>query len=292
MPADASRDLLFGLLALQNGLIDQGQLVAAFQVWTLAKERSLASHLCERGVLDTEDRAAVEALVARHLKKHGGSTAKSLASIRPATSMRRSLAGLEDTDLAASLSGLPSDDDSAHTVNLTPVDGEVGAVRAQFSSDMQKLSRAVLPEIDHPDRPAESCDGKGDPSRPASAGRFRLLGEIARGGMGAVHRGRDEELNRDLALKVLLERHRDRADLITRFVEEAQICGQLQHPGVVPVYELGTLGDKRPFFAMKLVKGRTLADLLAERPPARTSPGSWRSSRRSARPWPTPTLGG
>ena len=53
--------------------------------------------------------------------------------------------------------------------------------------------------------------------------------------------------------------------MIRRFVEEAQISGQLQHPGVVPVYELGTLADDRPYFAMKLVKGRTLAALLAER---------------------------
>ena len=59
---------------------------------------------------------------------------------------------------------------------------------------------------------------------------------------------------------------RDNADLVRRFVEEAQIGGQLQHPGVVPVYELGTFADRRPFFTMKLVKGRTLADLLAARP--------------------------
>ncbi len=108
--------------------------------------------------------------------------------------------------------------------------------------------------------------------------------------MGAVHRGRDDDLGRDLALKVLLDRHRDRPDLVGRFVEEAQICGQLQHPGVVPVYELGTLADRRPFFAMKLVKGRTLAELLAGRgADAGAGRGSCRSSRRSARRWPTPT---
>jgi hypothetical protein len=61
-------DLLFGLLALQNGLIDQGQLVAAFQAWTLDKDRALADNLVGRGDLDTDDRSAVEALVARHLK--------------------------------------------------------------------------------------------------------------------------------------------------------------------------------------------------------------------------------
>jgi hypothetical protein len=62
----------FGLLALQNGLIDPSQLVAAFQAWTLQKDQPLADHLVCRGDLDADDRSAVEALVARHLKKHGG----------------------------------------------------------------------------------------------------------------------------------------------------------------------------------------------------------------------------
>ena len=69
----------------------------------------------------------------------------------------------------------------------------------------------------------------------------------------------------------------DDPELVRRFVEEAQIGGQLQHPGIVPVYELGTFGDRRPFFTMKLVKGRTLAALLAgTRPTPRTTcRGSW-----------------
>jgi tetratricopeptide (TPR) repeat protein len=95
--------------------------------------------------------------------------------------------------------------------------------------------------------------------------RYQLFGEIARGGMGAVLRGRDVDLGRDLAVKVLLESHRDKPELMKRFVEEAQIGGQLQHPGIVPVYELGAFSDRRPFFTMKLVKGRTLADLLRGR---------------------------
>jgi len=95
--------------------------------------------------------------------------------------------------------------------------------------------------------------------------RFQLLGEIARGGMGAVLKGRDPDLGRDLAIKVLLEKHRDHPELVRRFVEEAQIGGQLQHPGIVPVYELGQFGNHRPYFAMKLVEGRTLAALLTAR---------------------------
>jgi serine/threonine-protein kinase len=103
------------------------------------------------------------------------------------------------------------------------------------------------------------------PHHGASAGRFQLHGEIARGGMGAVLKCRDVDLGRDLAVKVLLESHQRSPEVVRRFVEEAQIGGQLQHPGVVPVYELGTFPDRRPYFAMKLVKGRTLASLLQER---------------------------
>jgi serine/threonine-protein kinase len=83
--------------------------------------------------------------------------------------------------------------------------------------------------------------------------------------MGAVLRGRDLDLGRELAVKVLLRSHKDQPELVRRFVEEAQIGGQLQHPGVVPIYELGALADSRPFFAMKLVQGRTLAELLLAR---------------------------
>ncbi len=82
--------------------------------------------------------------------------------------------------------------------------------------------------------------------------------------MGAVLRGRDVDLGRDLAVKVLLEKYVDRPEVARRFIEEAQIGGQLQHPGVVPVYDIGRFGD-RPFFTMKLVKGQTLSALLAER---------------------------
>ena len=101
----------------------------------------------------------------------------------------------------------------------------------------------------------------------ANAGRYQIQGEIARGGMGAILKGRDVDLGRDLALKVLLASHRHDPEVVRRFVGEAQIGGQLQHPGIVPVYELGTFPDpdRRPYFAMKLVKGQTLAALLVER---------------------------
>src|SRR5262249_21468574 len=89
--------------------------------------------------------------------------------------------------------------------------------------------------------PYEPAPGAGvEPTQaPAAAGRNVLFDEIGRGGMGAVFKGRDTELGRELAVKVLLEEHRGRPELVRRFLEEAQIAGQLQHPGVAPVYELG-----------------------------------------------------
>jgi WD40 repeat protein len=95
--------------------------------------------------------------------------------------------------------------------------------------------------------------------------RYRIDGEIARGGMGAILKGRDTDLGRDLAIKVLLDSHKNKPEMIQRFIEEAQIGGQLQHPGIAPVYELGQFSDQRPFFSMKLVKGETLSELLAAR---------------------------
>jgi serine/threonine-protein kinase len=95
--------------------------------------------------------------------------------------------------------------------------------------------------------------------------RYRDLGEIGRGGMGAVHRVRDLVLHRDVALKVLSSSPRGN-EAEHRFVEEAQVVGQLQHPGIPPLHELGRLPDGRPYFTMKLIKGRTLRDLLRERP--------------------------
>jgi serine/threonine-protein kinase len=100
---------------------------------------------------------------------------------------------------------------------------------------------------------------------PDRGGGYQLRGEVARGGMGMVLRGYDAELDRELAVKVLLQGHHDRPDLVRRFHREAKIHGQLQHPGVAPVHRLGCLPDGRPFFAMKLVEGQTLAALLKDR---------------------------
>jgi tetratricopeptide (TPR) repeat protein len=95
--------------------------------------------------------------------------------------------------------------------------------------------------------------------------RYQVLGEIARGGVGIVYKSRDRDLGRNVAIKVLRPDHADNPDVIDRFVEEAQVEGQLQHPNIVPVYGLGMQPDGRPYFVMKLVKGQTLSARLQGR---------------------------
>ena len=90
---------------------------------------------------------------------------------------------------------------------------------------------------------------------------YERLEELARGGMGAVRRAIDRRVGREVALKELLE---DTPGLRRRFEREARVTGQLQHPGIVPVYEVGRWPDGRPFFAMKLVNGRPLDEVIGE----------------------------
>jgi serine/threonine protein kinase len=111
--------------------------------------------------------------------------------------------------------------------------------------------------------PAVVLDGAAKPL--VCAGRFQLGQELARGGMGVVCCARDESLGRDVAVKVLHERYLVDSLVGQRFLDEARITAQLQHPGIPPVFEVGRLADERPYLAMKLIKGRTLEDLLNER---------------------------
>ena len=123
---------------------------------------------------------------------------------------------------------------------------------------------------------AASSDPTADPSAtaaPSSSGsfassvrrgsdRYDILGEHGRGGLGRVSRAHDRELDRDVAIKELL--HRNHVSEV-RFFREALITARLEHPGIVPIHEAGRWSDGTPYYAMKLVAGRPLRDLIAER---------------------------
>jgi tRNA A-37 threonylcarbamoyl transferase component Bud32 len=219
------RNLLFGLLALQNGLIHQGQLVAAFQAWTLDKACALADHLVARGDLDADQRAGVEAMVGLHLKKHGGSAEKSLAALPAGRSTCAKLAGLGGPQIGASL---------AHVA--------AGSAPTEPDADLDRTASYSVG--------AATSDGQ----------RFRVLRPHAKGGLGAIFVALDTELHREVALKQILDQHADDPTSRARFLLEAEITGGLEHPGIVPVYGLGNYADGRPFYAMRFIKGDSLKE--------------------------------
>ncbi|MCA8910142.1 MAG: protein kinase [Planctomycetes bacterium] len=92
--------------------------------------------------------------------------------------------------------------------------------------------------------------------------RYSVIREIARGGMGKVIEVEDNDLRRSVALKVLRKEMLDRSDLVERFLEEAQITGQLEHPNIVPVHEIGVDGRGNLYFTMKLVEGEELSSII------------------------------
>ena len=100
---------------------------------------------------------------------------------------------------------------------------------------------------------------------PLFPARYRCDGEIGKGGIGSVWRVHDRQMNRSLAAKVLLPNFKNHRAANERLVREALLAGSIQHPGIPPVYEHGALLAGSSFFTMKLVEGKTLDELLAER---------------------------
>jgi serine/threonine-protein kinase len=228
MTAAADRHLLFGLLALQNGLINQSQLIAAFQAWILDRSKELAEHLEARGDLTGPKRALLEGLVEVHLEAHGGDVQQSLAAVSAGKSTRENLARLGDAEIDATLGHVASGHGSTE-------DG-----------DADRTSSYAVGNT--------TSDGQ----------RFRVLRPHARGGLGAVFVALDSELHREVALKQILDHHADEPTSRQRFLLEAEVTGGLEHPGIVPVYGLGTYANGRPYYAMRLVRGDSLKEAIEQ----------------------------
>ncbi len=218
---DSDRNLLFGVLALQADLLDQARFVEACSAWAARKEVPLADLLVERGWLTPGDRADVEKVLDRKLKKHAGDVRASLAEVL-SEPVRETLSGVADPAVCHSLAAVP------------PSDGQ----REKATLNYQPVGRE----------------------------RYTLTRLHARGGIGQVWLARDDDLGREVALKELLGDSGDNPAAVARFVEEAQVTGQLQHPNIVPVYELARPAGAGagPFYTMRFVRGRTLADAIQQ----------------------------
>lgn len=96
------------------------------------------------------------------------------------------------------------------------------------------------------------------------AGRYEQLGELGRGGFGEVRRVKDRILGRQIVVKVIHENLEQDEDAKSRFLQEAQLMAQLEHPGIVPIHEMARGEDGRLYYSMREVKGRTFEALIGE----------------------------
>ena len=161
-----------------------------------------------------------------HLRSTAATWRRAWPPSRPGKSTRESLARLGDPEIEATL-------------------GHVGS--GHGSTDDGDADRTASYAVG-----TATSDGQ----------RFRVLRPHARGGLGAVFVALDAELNREVALKQILDHHADDPTSRQRFLLEAEITGGLEHPGIVPVYGLGTYGDGRPYYAMRFIRGDSLKEAI------------------------------
>jgi PAS domain S-box-containing protein len=203
------RNLLFGVLALQENLIDATQFAEACTLWSKRAGASLAEVLIEKGWIGVPARAYLDTML-EGMESLQKTRIEALAEV--AADPLRTLEHSDDTGLDTGFSG----------------------------------RRPDLPDT--------------GPRPEAGAGpRYRVSRLYAEGGLGRVWLARDTQLNRDVALKELRPEVVNHPRVQARFLQEAQITGQLEHPGIVPVYELARHPESgQPFYTMRLVRGRTL----------------------------------
>src|SRR4051794_16695406 len=220
---DTDRNLLFGINALQNDFITCDALIAAMAAWALEKHRPLGEILVERNALNAVDRALLDQLLDRHLARHGNDPLASLAAMSSIGSVADDLRrSVADPEILESLA------------TVVPIG----------TADPLATRSMVLP------------------SPPTGPVRFRKVREHAAGSLGVVYVARDEELNREVALKEIKEQNADHAQYQAKFLLEAEVTGGLEHPGIVPVYGLGHHGDGRPYYAMRFIRGKSLLDAI------------------------------
>jgi eukaryotic-like serine/threonine-protein kinase len=221
----SERNLLLGMLALQLDFITREQLLAAAAVWMHDKRVLLGEVLEQQGALSSELRVMLEALAEKHIQAHANDPSQSLAAMR----------GLEITFEELTRLGDPEVNASLHRLG-----GGAPASPPSLESTIRVDSREI------------------------AGNRFRIVRLHAQGGLGRLLAARDEELNREVAIKEIRPERADDPGSRQRFLLEAEITGGLEHPGVAPVYCLGRFADGRPFYAMRFIRGDSLEAALRE----------------------------
>jgi tetratricopeptide (TPR) repeat protein/tRNA A-37 threonylcarbamoyl transferase component Bud32 len=239
---DVDSNLLFGILAVQNGVIEQSDLIGAIGRWSRERSRPISQMLVDDGTLSEDDRTLIDGLVRRHAAKRGSAVDRCLSAFpAPAVVADCLRQAIElDQDMEESLERFaacrPSDASDRNSLTIGIGSSPPGDDSAQWTYSVGRSS--------------------------SEGGRFRLVRRHASGGIGMVFLAVDSELHREVALKQMLPQHADDPLSRSRFLIEAEVTGRLEHPGIVPVYGLGTNPQGRPFYAMRFVRGESLKEAI------------------------------
>jgi serine/threonine-protein kinase len=229
---ELNRDLLVAVLALLTDAISRPRLSAVLGAWSRNRGQSLAQLLLREGLLDAERLAALQCLAESHLKGH-------------------------QCDLRLCLDAWNAQDLTQEVLT------EIGDVALRTTLGQSLGGNSTLPVGPGEEGIAASLGLAGGPQF-TQGERFLPIRPHARGGLGQVWVARDCELQREVALKVIQPRFAERVDQRARFLLEAEITGNLEHPGIVPVYSLGRHADGRPYYAMRFIRGESLSEAIRE----------------------------
>jgi serine/threonine-protein kinase len=228
------RDLLVAVLGLLTDAIPRDDVSAAFGQWAADRRQPLAQILLRNGAIDPERLRVLVAL-----------------SESP-------LAGLPD-ELRLALDTCDAVGQTADLSSKLTAAGLFSTLGPTVGPDATVPVETAAPDPDETSPADFSVDHEAIlPGVAGDTERFRPIRLHARGGIGQVWVARDGELQREVALKVIQDRFVDRTDQRARFVLEAEITGNLEHPGIVPVYSLGRDAQGRPYYAMRFIRGESL----------------------------------
>ncbi|HQZ65406.1 MAG TPA: serine/threonine-protein kinase [Planctomycetaceae bacterium] len=233
-PHRAARNLLLGLLGLQLNLLSEDVLVEMLRRCEQGEEKSLHSLLLADQSFDPEAADLLLALQEKHVQLNKGSIEKSLACLSSVDSFFSKLSAL----------------------NLKPIDEMLQCVSVQRRGNAEEVTRACVP--------GQSIDLENAALTAKSKSRFRIIRSHAKGGLGEVFLAKDNELNREVAVKEIQQRFAGNIEGRQRFRHEAEVTGRLEHPGIVPVYGFGQYEDGRPYYAMRFIRGNSLHQAIVD----------------------------
>jgi tetratricopeptide (TPR) repeat protein len=257
------RNLLFGIVALRMNLISHAALLEANREWVRDDSRTLGQVLVARNALDDDEVAVIDALVERHLEESGDDTERGLARLVPGRAPAVSCAGTASRSYSepgmGSTSRAAGVNDWARACNTDRNWGLTDFSDSHLMAGLSSTAGSALPPKSNLARDQLRRREAARKTPPEEGSRYRTLWAHATGGLGEIFIAEDRELQRRVALKVIQTHHARNPVSCERFISEAEITGNLEHPGIVPVYGLGSYTDGRPCYAMRFIKGENLA---------------------------------